>query len=173
MSNTNHTNWAWKSELAEYDIFPTNDEVDGVAVFRTFSEAKEACLKELRAMAKMFQAAARELEGSKKDAFFTEGEPSQTHRVHVLGPNTRDGLMHIHAEGCSDVHRRTEYKSREFDHDRVFVYEVSDLKDLVEVLYDGQLSDNGWEGDDESFIEAGGEMYLSSFKVFDCCKGLK
>lgn len=42
------TNWAWRSELFEWELFPTDEPVDDIAVFSSFTKAKAALIDDMR-----------------------------------------------------------------------------------------------------------------------------
>lgn len=63
----------------------------------------------------------------------------------VLGPNLpdqRNGSFHVHAEGCANINRNPDYKSREFDSDKASPMEFASEKEVAEYVYADMLDEN-------------------------------
>lgn len=91
-------------------------------------------------------------------------------RVHIIGPNLMcpEGYtFHVHAEGCPDVKRKRLYRWADHAWDTEHAYEMDSMQEVVEFMYDGQLSDNA---DDPEWSDW--HAYEPDFKWFPCVKGL-
>jgi hypothetical protein len=83
-------------------------------------------------------------------------------RVVVIGPNLPNqdnGSFHVHAEGCADIKRSPDYRSREFDGDKANVTDYATEIEMVEDVYADFVDD------DNPATE-----FLNDFYIFPCVK---
>lgn len=72
-------------------------------------------------------------------------------KVHIIGPNLPDqskGSFHVHAEGCTDVHRNREYAAPDYAEDRAHPVEVASKLDAAEFVYSDQIAEGGMDANE-------------------------